>query len=304
MRISTTALFVLGLVAGLHSRSWVQAQTPADTTYWNKGLTAGITFNQVSLSNWQAGGQNSLSGNLNVVAFANYDRDKISWDNNFEFGLGYNRQGDLQIKTDDRIFLNSVWGYQLADRAYLSLSGQFRTQFFEGFKSATDTTLISNLLAPAYILLGTGMDFKVAPGLKIYYSPITAKLTVVADQSLANQGAFGVAPAEYNDLGELLVPGANSWWQLGSYFTVNYVKANIVKNVDFRSRLELYSNYLKNPQNLDVNGEIGVLLKVNGWLAANFDVQYIYDDDIRIDDLGPRLQVRQVFGVGLTFKWN
>jgi len=303
MRITTTALFVLGLYSGIHS-NWAQAQTPADTSYWEKGLTAGITFNQVSLSNWQAGGENSISGNLNVVAFANYDREKISWDNNFEFGLGYNRQGDLQIKTDDRIFLNSIWGYQLADRAYLSLSGQFRTQFFEGFKSATDTTLISNLFAPAYVLLGTGMDFKVAPGLKIYYSPITAKLTVVADQFLANQGAFGVAPAEYNDLGELLVPGANSWWQLGSYFTLNYVKANIVKNVDFRSRLELYSNYLKNPQNLDVNGEIGVLLKVNGWLAANFDVQYIYDDDIRIDDLGPRLQVRQVFGVGLTFKWN
>jgi len=85
---------------------------------------------------------------------------------------------------------------------------------------------------------------------------------------------------------------------------VNYVKANLVKNVDFRTRLELYSNYLRNPQNLDVNGEIGVLLKVNSWLAANFGVQYIYDDDIRIDDAGPRLQMRQVFGVGLTFKWS
>jgi len=281
-----------------------QAQSNADTTYWKKGATAGLTFNQVSLSNWQAGGENSVSGNINLVAFANYERSKISWDNNFEFGLGYNRQGDLQIKTDDRIFINSVYGYQVSDRAYLSLSGQFRTQFFEGYKSATDSTLISNLFAPAYVLLGTGIDFKVAPGLKVYLSPITTKLTIVLDQTLADQGAFGVEASTYNDLGELLTAGENSWWQMGSYLTVNYVKANIVKNVDFRTRLELYSNYLRNPQNLDVNGEIGVLLKVNSWLAANFDVQYIYDDDIRIDDAGPRLQMRQVFGVGLTFQWS
>lgn len=289
-------------VAGILSMG-LSAQE-SDTTYWKKGATVSLTFNQVSLTNWQAGGENSISGNAIFIGFLNYKKDRVIWENSLELGLGYNRQGGNTIKTDDRIDLNTSVGYELTDKWFLTGFGQFRTQFFDGFKSVEDTLSISTFMAPAYALAGLGLEYKPNDGFRMYYSPITAKLTIVNDQRLADLGAFGVEAATFDDMGNLLTAGENTWWQVGSYFNLTYSKENIVKNVNLRTRLDLYSNYIENPQNLDVNYDLLIVAKVNSWLSANFQFQAIYDDDIKIDGEGPKLQTRQLFGAGLTFSFE
>jgi hypothetical protein len=287
-------LFFVIAVMGFIS---VSAQT--DTSYWSTGLAGTFTFNQTSLTNWQAGGESSLGANFLIVLNANYARDQWKWDNRLELAYGSNRQGGRFIKTDDRFEFVSTVGLRVKPEGhwYYSCQLQFKTQFFDGFSAPDDTEIISTFLAPAYTTGGLGMEYKKTDQLTLYISPLSVKHTLVMDDYLSSLGAFGVSPGE------------NSWVQLGAFINVVYVKENLVKNVNFRNKLDLYSNYLNNPQNLDVNWEMIFILKVNSWLSANLQTHLIYDDDITITEVdsdgnvigeGPRVQFKQIFGAGIS----
>ena len=85
-------------------------------------------------------------------------------------------------------------------------------------------------------------------------------------------------------------------------------KVTIVKNVDWQTNLELYSNYLEEPQNVDVYWDNYFTFTINSWLSANLTTSLIYDHDINITDkdgnTGPRTQFKQTFGLGLAYKFG
>ncbi len=293
------------------------AQTPdasPDTTYWQRGILGTATFTQVSLTNWAAGGENSLSLGGYFSSFANYAREKDTWENYLELGYGLIKQGDADFqKTNDKINLVSKYGRKLSNdaegRLYFSSLIDFRTQFAPGFSAPGDTDYISRFMAPGYALVATGIDFKVNPNFSINYAPATGKFTFVNDERLANAGAFGVDGAVFAADGvTVLTPGKSFRAELGSFLKVNY-KKEVVKNVNIESRLELFSNYINSPGNVDVNWENILILKVNEWLSTSFITQLIYDDDINIAQFndageqigaGPRVQFKQLFGIGLS----
>jgi len=289
MRKLVTALAVLSITL-------VSAQN--DTTYWKTGLAGTFTFNQTSLTNWQAGGESSLGANFLVVLRADYEKDQWKWDNRIELAYGSNRQGGRFIKTDDRFEFVSTIGHRVNPDSYWYYSAQFqfKTQFFDGFATPDDTVKISTLLAPAYTTGGLGMEYKRSEQFSLYISPLSFKHTLVMDDYLSSIGAFGVDPGE------------NAWMQVGAFINFVYVKENLIKNVTFRNKLDLYSNYLNNPQNLDINWEMIFLMKVNSWLSANLQTHLIYDDDINIEETdvegnvtsGPRVQFKQIFGAGIS----
>ncbi|MDN5204478.1 DUF3078 domain-containing protein [Fulvivirgaceae bacterium BMA10] len=279
----------------------LRAQT--DTTYWQRGAKGTLTFSQVSLTNWSAGGENSISLNAFMNMFANYAKGRNTWKNTLELGYGLVDQGDVGFrKSDDKINFSSQYGYQLNpdnNKLFWSTLFDFKTQFSNGFNfpEGAERVKISGLFAPAYLLISTGLEYKPSEFFSVMFSPTSGKITIVSDQDLADLGAFGVDP------------GKTTRVELGTYLTANF-KKDIAKNVNLESRLELFTGYDENFGNIDVNWQNALLMKVNDWLSANLITQLLYDDDILIDELDnagnvisskPRVQFKQIFGVGLSY---
>ena len=290
----------------------MQTRSAADTTgkIWTTGGVASLNFSQVQLVNWAGGGLSSVSGIGLFNAFANRHKNRTYWDNSVALAYGLLAQeGKRTFKTDDRLELNSKWGYQLKKSLYFSTLFQFRSQFAEGFKTVDDTIAISKFMAPGYFLLGVGFDYKPSDNFSLFVSPAMARAVVVLDQDLADAGAFGVEAAVRDTAGKILTAGENVDFQFGGYLNAQY-KKELAKNINFFTRLELFSNYLREPQNVDVIWETMWTFKVNDWFAANLNTILLYDHDIdiaRTEDgvakVGPTTQFKEAFGLGLTYKF-
>lgn len=279
------------------------SQTADTTQGWNKSGVFSLNMSQASFTNWAAGGQNSvaLNGLLNLTA--NYKMGKSAWDNALTVGYGkmIQKGNDLGwVKTDDRIDFQSKYGHKATDKWFYSGLMSFRTQMDNGYNYPDTENRISALLAPAYLLFSLGMDYKPNPQFSMFLSPLTSKNTIVMDDELSAMGAFGVDP------GKKFRP------ELGAYANIAYKKDEIVKNVNFLTKLDLFTNYLKNPQNIDVSWEALLVLKVNQFLSATVNTQLLYDDDvlIKVDEgsegepvMGKRVQFKEVIGVGFTYKF-
>ncbi|MBS4058410.1 MAG: DUF3078 domain-containing protein [Bacteroidales bacterium] len=284
----------------------VFSQEEAPVKNWTRSGTATLNFSQSHLSNWAAGGENALNTSGRIIYQTNYARNKAKWNNNIDLGLGYSILGDNKaIKTDDKIELNSMYGVKASDRLFYSLSFSFKSQFTDGFDYKKDSsTPISKFFAPAYITLGLGLDWAASKHFEMNLSPATARITMVNDQRLADLGSFGVEGAKYDTAGLKLKDGKRSRFEFGGKFTAK-LNVDLAKNINFTSKLELFTDYLKNIKNVDVDWQNLLTMKVNSWLNANITLHLIYDDDIKITDKdgnsGPRTQFKEVISVGLSY---
>jgi hypothetical protein len=292
------ALFLALLSAGPLSAN---AQ---NDTIWRKGGLLSLAFNQVSLSNWSAGGDNSIGGSAMANVFAKMKKGKWSWDNNLELAFGAAKVGDLDWRnSDDKIDLNSKVGHEMGKNIYLTYLFGFKTQFTEGFDYPNDTTKvrISNFMTPAYILNALGFDWKPNESLSLFLSPLTAKTTLVQDQTLVDANAAADIPLFGVD------PGKKSRNEFGAYFQGRFSK-KLMENVLFATRLELFSNYAHDPQNVDVNWEVLLSLKVNKYISVLVNTQLLYDNDVFIPKSdanqppGPGTQFKESLGIGFSYK--
>ena len=307
-----TLLFVLGVsftraqnpVQGLKdaANSITITKDPKDTTKltWKTGGLYNLTFNQAALSNWSAGGDNSaisLATMLNVYAF--YQDGRRSWDNNLTLAYGLTNTTSLgSRKTDDNIDLVSKYGYDLGKKWYLSGLLDFRTQFAKGYNYPTATTkkLTSDFLAPAYLLASLGMDYKPNDRFSLFLSPITGRELIVKNDSLAALGAFGVDS------------GKTSRFEMGAYASINYI-ANLSKTAIYTTRLDIFSNYLHNPQDISLYMTNVLNVKVASVISMNLSLTLIYDNDIKSVKSdgtygGPGLQLQEILGIGLAYKFD
>lgn len=273
--------------------------TPDTTKRWTTGAVTCLTIGQTHLKYWTAGGDNSFTINALLNTHANYKYKKHSWKNTFESSYGSQKAGELDFKkTEDKIDFASKYGYKAINKFYYTGLYNFKTQFYDGFEydENNESTKISDFLAPAYMLYSVGIDYLQSDYFNIYTSPATGKLTIVNDKFLSSQSAFGVDS------------GAVFRNEIGAYIKFEFQK-EVWENVTINSKLDLFSNYLHNPQNLDMNFNILISLKVNKFLTVNITNDLIYDDDINIlvdketGHKGPRLQVKENMGVGLSFNF-
>jgi hypothetical protein len=275
-----------------------------DTTYWNKGGISSLTFSQVSLTNWAAGGDNSTSFNGHIHVFSDYVKGPAIYENTLELGYGLLKQaGRGFIKSDDKISYTSKYGRRLSSTNshwYWTTNVNFRSQFAGGYNRNQIDIKISDWLSPGYVFLSIGIDYKPSKNFWVAWAPLSAKITIVNDKSLSDKGAFGVEP------------GKNTRSEVGSYITT-VLKTHILENINFESKLQLFSDYQEDPHKLDVNWETTFVLKVNSFITTNILNQLIYDSDIDIptyDDQGeiiaegPKVQFKNIFGVGLTYKFG
>lgn len=301
--------FLCGLAAYSQEEP-VAVPEPVIENPWRLKSLFGLNGTQSSFVNWNAGGRNNLSVIGFISASADYSKNNWQWKNNLELALGgmkyLDKDGTQQglQKTDDKIDFATNLGYKIADKWYASLIGGFRTQFMDGFAYPNDSIRVSTFMAPGYASFALGIDYTPNEHLSVFLSPLATKMTFVLDDSLANAGAFGVQDAVFNTAGDVVSAGKRFRGEIGAYFKLTYNK-EVVKNVNLKTRLELFSNYANNPQNIDVNADMLWTFKVNSWLSASLNWTLIYDDDIKIRDakgnIGPRTQFKSVLGLGLSY---
>jgi len=275
---------------------------------WKTGGIVSLNLTQVGLTNWQAGGENSLSVNGLLSLFANLKKGNSTWDNSLDLGYGILQQSDDEVrKTDDKIDFTSKYGQKAFKNWYYAGLINFKSQMTPGYDYPNDSTRnrLSDFLAPGYMLGAIGMDYKPNEVFNLFISPITTKMTIVNVQTLADAGAFGVDPAEYDDALTLVSSGKKIRVEYGGYLRA-LLKKDIMKNINLQSKLELFSNY-EDAMHVDVNWEVLIAMKVNKYISATVSTQLLYDHDIDILDsdgkVGPRTQFKEVIGVGVSYKF-
>lgn len=278
------------------------AQDPVDAdTLWKFSGSTSLNLSQLSLTNWAAGGDNSLSGNALVNLGANYATDKTSWENKLILGFGLIKQGDDPTrKSDDQIDFASKLGLKAGEKWFYSALLGFNTQFAEGYDrpGEDDRVKISNFMAPGYLSFSLGMDFKPNETFSLFLSPVSSKFTFVLDDDLSAAGSFGLDPDQ------------KARAEVGAYVKMAF-KKEILKNVTLDTKVDLFSNYFDNPEYVDVNWNLLLTFKVNDYLAASLLTQLIYDYDIKFgedttgdgefDTFTDKVQFKELFGLGLTY---
>nr|WP_317632079.1 DUF3078 domain-containing protein [uncultured Flavobacterium sp.] len=281
-------------------------------SFWERSNSVGLDLTQVSFVNWNAGGQNSISALAKGQFSRKYVKGRFLWNNELIARYGFNKQVDREYrKTDDIIQMNSTAGYKTDSISnwYYSAKFNFNTQFTNGYNYPNTEKAISKPFAPAYIFLGVGTEYvNKEMNLTAYFSPLTMKTTLVMDQTLADDGAFGVDAATYDDLGNLLRHGRKNRTEIGALITSHY-KTQVWENIDLDARATFYSDYLNKFGNIDVDMQLNLNMKVNKYVRASIITHLIYDDDIKavkeVDGenvkIGPRIQLKQILGVGIAY---
>ena len=280
---------------------------------WIQKNKASFDLSEVAFVNWNSGGSNSISGLLGLKSKLNY-RDKFFvWKNNVEVRYGVNKQEARELrKTDDLIEINSNMGYKPDSLSnwFYSARLNFRTQLTNGYNYPNKDEPISRLLAPGYLFLGGGMEYgKNIDKLSFYFSPLTLKATFVLDEDLANIGSFGVTPAVLDPDGNVIIPGEQIRTEVGVLVTNSY-EMELAENINVKNRVSLYSDYINNFGNLDLDWRIDFDFKVNSFIRATLGSHLRYDDDVKtqtpsdvqgeFDQAGAKVQWKQFLGVGFA----
>ena len=255
------------------------------TSNWTKNGTFSLLFNQSSFSNWIAGGENSVAGTISINYDFNYKSENWTWDNKIisKYGIS-NVSGTGTRKTDDQFEFNSLLGKKASNNWSYSFLLNIRSQFTDGFDySTTPRSVTSKFFAPGYVTLGPGMVYKKSDNFTMHLSPATTKATFVAKELTTNGSVFGV------DQGE------TSRYELGFYAAIFY-KATLMENVTMENIFNAYSNYLEDPQNIDLNYQINFVMQINKYLSTNLNLHMIVDDNA-----SSGVQFKQLFGLGVNY---
>ncbi len=267
---------------------------------WTKGGTGAITFNQIGLKNWSAGGDPSISFLFALAYYADLKKGKHLWQNraNGQYGL-QKVKGESFRKNTDILEFSSKYGYQIAEKWYFATLLSFRSQFSKTYEFDGDGNKIepeiSKFASPAIVEYSIGFDFVPNEIFNLYLSPVAARFIIVADDDIAAMNLYG------NDF-------KNVNTAVGALAVANY-KQEVFKNVTIGSTLKLYKDYLNGPaQNIDVDWQTNIGLKVNDYISASLFIHLIYDYDVdtQADNatFDRNVQFKNVLGVGFAYNFG
>ena len=307
------------------------------TKVWKTGGNFSINVGQGGSRNWAAGAEKfSFSLATYASLYANRKVGKWSWDNTLDVGYALVNTSSTGVrKNDDKIDIFSKLGRSIGNNLSLSIVGNARSQFNDGYdynylgKGYRRRT--SGFMAPAYLTFAPGVDWKPKSNFSVFIAPVAARVVVVTREPKGYLFQAGIIPAADGGGFEAPVstfygvdPARQVRFELGGFLSMNYNR-EIFKNVFYKTRLDLYSNYLKsykyvatgpdqlsitdfgpNPQNVDVFWTNTFNMTVNKWLQVTYNFDLIYDDDVR--QFGPKknvaaAQMRSLLAIGLSAKF-
>jgi len=262
-------------------------------SYWKLTGKFDLNFSQSSYSNWAA--VNAMSGKLTTRFDLNYKKNDVDFKNILIMGYGLAFQGSDRHKIDDRIDFSSSFGYKAFGKVDYTALATFKSQFDLGYRSypvQPGALYYSKFMAPATTTMSLGFDYKPSKEFSLFVSPISGKLTFVLDDSLSNVGAFGVKP------------GKNTFYEFGASLRASYTK-KIKDNITLNSRVDLFSNLLRYPENVDIDWSLDITFQLTKYLKSTIGFQAKYDDDMRNTkpDRGPELQFRQFLDIGFSYSF-
>ena len=295
-------LFILILFSIL-SYQCIQGQVTdtSDTTKtWTNNGKFSLLISQTSFnSEWLGGGTSNYAGNVVINYDISYKKEKIEWDTKFlvDYGITKNDNQEFNRKTSDRFEINSIIGQKLRDSNWFVTGNfNFRTQLANGYSFGEDAnnnetrTLQTEFLSPAYMNFGLGLQWKKNNRLKINIAPLSGRL-ILANNKFTT--TTGYQDGDFFGLDE----GKSVREEFGASLN-GLAKFDLMDNIALENILNLYANYLEDPQNIDVDYTLNLLLKVNKYISTNFTFQAIYDDNAI-----QGFQIREVFGAGLTYEF-
>ncbi len=302
--------FLLFFIALQLIASIVHAQGPDTTkigkgkdTSWRAGGFVQLNFSQVSLTNWEAGGQSSITGTGLAHFEAIYSKGQHKWASRFDGAYGLTQQGERDapvVKSTDQLKIYSQYTRALDKTLNYAVSGDFQTTFTPGYHYAPDSTgelkkgaLLSKFMAPGYLTIATGIEYSPSKNFYAMLAPVAGRFTFVYDDSLSKQGAYGVKP------------GQNIRAQLGANFK-NVFKIHVMKNIDFRDELTLFDAY-DHPETVVVDWIMALTMNVNNFVTASVGTHLIYDQSVEVTrnngTIGPAVQFQELIAVGLQYKF-
>ena len=275
--------FLILLTSLVYSQEQKQDTIPVPK--WKIHGRVAFIFNQSSFSNWASGGENTVAGNININYDFNYKQGNINWDSRIISGYGLSYLGAQGYrKTNDRLEVNSLLGVKTGNYWFLSFIGNFRTQYANGFDySKKPKAVVSGFFSPAYLTFGPGMLWKKSDNLSINIAPATARYTFVSNSF---SGQFGVAE------------GKNAAFSLGFNLS-SYYKLQLMENIEMENIITLYSDYLANVRNVDLDYQTNIRFKVNKNIKMHITFHTIIDDNA-----SSRIQFRQLFGLGVNYSFH
>jgi hypothetical protein len=272
---------VLLLALFVSTIAFAQEATKEESN-WKKEGKLSFLFNQSAFNNeWLGGGTSNIAGNLGFTYTFNYAKEDWTWDNRLSAAYGLTKiNGDEATKSEDRLEFSSILGKKAGKNWFYSAILNFKTQMDRGNDS---NGYNSHFFSPGYLQTGLGMLYKPSDNFKLNIAPMAGKLIVVDGQFTELGDSFGVKQGE------------TTRYELGASINV-YSKYEVMKNVSFENILNLYSNYLDNAQNVDIDYTLNIVMSINKYLSTNISFQTIYDDNAI-----SAAQVREVFGLGLNY---
>lgn len=304
---------------------------------WNKGVSLSVHVGQGGSRNWAPGAEKfSLWTAASLTAFANKDSKKCYWDNNIQLNYGFVNTHSLGFrKTDDKIDFTTKPGLHLfGQKLGVALLVNFRSQFYDGYNynylNQGLKRKISSFMAPGYLHVAPGFDWKPSKSFSVLLAPIAGKFTFVSNKAFSYSFQGGIIPDEYQTDGSGIYekplavnygvdPNKEARTEFGTFLSANFQR-EILKNVFYRTKLDLFAGYTKrreffgpnfsdsrlvdefHPERVDVYWTNSILMKVNRFLSVSYDFDLVYDDDIRM--FGPNgnvaaTQFRSMLGVGV-----
>jgi hypothetical protein len=276
--------------------------------YWNFKTDFSYLLSQGILSNWAKGGDNNVTTLLDVTSALNYNNKetRVNSTTTARFSLGMQASGkETMIKKNvDILEINSKLNHKAFGKFDLSGLFQFKTQFLPGYNYPNDSVKVSKFCNPATFIFGYGLEYKPDKNTSISFSPVSYKGTFVPDTSI-NQTKFGI-PA-----------GRRSLNELGAYLTISS-KMELFDKVSMTNRLQLFSNFLSEPQNVDVDWEMIATTSLNWFTDLRLNIHLLYDDNtllpvyengeavLDIDGVqkkAPMVQFKELLGVSFIFKF-
>ncbi|NDV79902.1 DUF3078 domain-containing protein [Dysgonomonas sp. 511] len=266
-----------------------------DGKWYLKGVT-GLNISQTALSNWSAGGENSVAGTAYLNGALQRKSGNWLWSNSLalEYGLTNTKTLGTQ-KTSDKIEFSTQLGYSTNNIWYYTIMGDLKTQFYKGYNYPDKSQYISKFFAPAYSNISVGMEYRPNTNFSAYFSPLAGKLTFVMDDYLSDAGMFGV------DKGDKFRA------ELGTYLKARAEK-DIMENVKLISTIDFFTAYDKSFGNVDINWDLLISMKINKFLSASINTTLKYDDDVKnvkkdgtIE--GPKVQFKEMIGIGVSYNF-
>mgnify|MGYP001791745162 FL=1 len=278
--------------------------------FWKYRSETAFALSQTALSNWVRGGVNSISMMMDITGYADYINKplKVSSNNFIRLKLGFLQSGkDPVRKNVDLLETNSKLNHKAFGQFDFSGILLFKTQIAIGKNYDTDPpVVVSKFLSPATVIIGIGLDYKPNKVTSINFSPLSYKGTFVLDTVRVDQTKYGI-PKGKRSLNE---PGV-------SFMITNEYRP--VKNLIITNRLQLFTNYIKKPQNIDVDWEMIAQANLNWFTDVRFNTHLIYDDDTKTVELdrdkkpvlradgtqkkNARAQFKEMLGLSFVFRF-